>query len=86
MISLFEVQLALGIDGKTVVSAETIQETQAQLITYAELIKLGFTGVNQPGLHENIIWIAVARRDSRWIHRSLETSDNVINFRIHEVD
>ena len=86
MMVLFEVHLAPGVDGKTSLPDETIQETSAQLMTYEEVINVGFRGLDQPSPGENFIWIAVAKRDAPWIHRSLETNENIINFLMLDMD
>ncbi len=85
MMVVFEVFVAPGADPATLLSKETLKETQAQVMTLEEARKVGFAGLPDPG-DKVVRLIAVAKRDAPWIHRALETNDAVGGFRVHELD
>ena len=82
---VFEVFVAPGADPSQILREETCRETQAQIMTLADAQKLGLRGVPDPGGKE-VRLILVKRQYLNWIHRSLEMSDAVAKFRVHEVD
>ena len=82
---VFEVFLAGGADPDSLLSEETKRETQAQVMAPEEARKVGFHGLPDYAGRE-VRLIAVAKRDAPWIHRALETSEAVGNFRMFEVD
>lgn len=84
MLIVFEVHLHAGADPSKILSPDILKETQAQIMTVAEAKKVGFGGL--PDLGPNVRLIAVAKRDSNWIYRTLETSNEVAQFKMHEVD
>ncbi len=84
MLIVFEVHLQPGADASKVLSPEILKETQAQLMTVQEAKKVGFGGL--PDLGPNVRLVAVAKRDSNWIYRTLESSPDVAAFKMHEVD
>jgi hypothetical protein len=84
MLIVFEVHLQPGADPSKVLSPEILKETQAQLMTVQEAKKVGFGGL--PDLGPNVRLIAVAKKDSNWVYRTLETSNEVAAFKMHEVD
>jgi hypothetical protein len=86
MMNLFYILLVPGTDGQTLLSAETIQDTDAQFMTYAEAKAVGFNEVPEQDAHENVILIVVDRKDAPWIHRSLEGNENIVSFKIYDVD
>jgi hypothetical protein len=86
MLTVFEVFLAPGADPAHLLSAETIRDTQAQMMTLAEAKKVGFGGLPDPPPGTEMRIIAVARRDARRILNTLERSEIVGQFRVHEVD
>ncbi len=53
-------------------------------MTVQEAKKVGFGGL--PDLGPNVRLVAVAKRDSNWIYRTLESSPDVAAFKMHEVD
>jgi hypothetical protein len=85
MMVVFEVHLRPGSDTTSILSAETLQSTQAQIMTPAEAKAVGFQGLPDTADKE-VRYIAVAKRDAAWIHRSLELDDRVTGFRAHDVD
>ncbi len=82
---MFEVFVAPGADPSQILREETCRETQAQIMTLADAQKLGLRGVPDPGGKE-VRLILVKRQYLNWIHRSLEMSDAVAIFRVHELD
>jgi len=84
MLIVFEVHLHESADPEKLLSPEVLKETQAQIMTTEEAKKVGFGGI--PNLGPNVRLIAVAKRDSSWIYRTLETSNEVATFKMHEVD
>jgi hypothetical protein len=85
MLVVFEVYLAPGADPEALLSAETLRETQAQIMTADDAAKVGFTGMSPPPDGQASRLIAVASKDQRWIQRALEQSDAVASFRVHDV-
>ncbi|MEJ7727814.1 MAG: hypothetical protein WKG00_01220 [Polyangiaceae bacterium] len=85
MLVVFEVHFAPGADPDALLSAETLRETQAQIMTADDAAKVGFTGMTPPPEGTEVRLIAVASKDQRWIQRALELSDAVASFRLHDV-
>ena len=85
MMVVFEVFVAPGADPETLLSAETVRETKAQVMTVEDARKVGFAGL--PDYGDKVVrLVAVARRDAPWIQRALETNDAVGTFTMHDVD
>ncbi|MFT3766685.1 MAG: hypothetical protein QM820_14395 [Minicystis sp.] len=85
MMVVFEVYLAPGADPATLLSKETLRETNAQVMTLDDARKVGFAGLPEPPKGVEVRLIAVAKRDASWIQRSLESNDAAGQFRVHEV-
>ena len=85
MMVIFEVFVAPGADPSSLLSAETLRDTKAQVMTLDEARKVGFQGLPDPK-GKDVRLIAVAKRDASWIHRALETNEAVGNFRMYDVD
>lgn len=83
---LFEVVIAPGYDPDSLLSAETLRETQAQIMTLDEARAVGFSGLQPDPKGRELRFIAVARRDAQWIHRQLEAHGAVTSYRVHEID
>ena len=85
MLVVFEVYFAPGSDPDSVLTEETLRETQAQVMTPEDAAKVGFSGLApaEDGVETRLI--AVASKDQRWIQRALEASDAVARFRVHDV-
>jgi hypothetical protein len=86
MMVLFHVILAPKADGSTILTKETLRDTQAQLMTIAEARKVGFQGIPDPPAGQEVRLIAVAKRDERRIHTVLETSPEVASFNMYDID
>jgi hypothetical protein len=86
MMVVFEVHVAPGGDPNSIVSAETLRETQAQIMTFAEAKKVGFAGLPDPPTTHEVRLVAVATRDAPWIQRALEVNEAVGQFRMFDVD
>jgi hypothetical protein len=86
MVTIFEVVIARGEDPDGFLSAETLAETQAQVMTLAEASALGFEGLRPDEKGREVRLVAVAPRDGQFIQRRLEASPAVQAFRVHEVE
>lgn len=86
MLAVFEVYLARGKSDADILSPDVIKETNAQIMTIEQAKKVGFGGLETMEGVGEVRLIAVAKRDAPWIHRTLEMSDAVASFRVHEVD
>jgi hypothetical protein len=85
MIVVFEVFVAPGASPDGLISQEIQRDTGAQVMTLDEARKVGFSGIAESA-GSVVRLIAVRKRDAPWIHRTLETSEAVGSFRVHEVD
>jgi hypothetical protein len=83
MIIVFEVHLDPNRGSDQFLSDETLEETQAQVMTAAEASAVGFTGVPDD---PNVRLVAVAHRDRKFVAGALERAHDVVGFRAHEVD
>jgi hypothetical protein len=86
MLTVFEVVVARGEDPDAVLSAETLAETQAQVMTLSEAATLGFSGLQADAKGREVRLVAVAPRDAQFVQRRLEASPAVQSFRVHEVE
>jgi hypothetical protein len=85
MMVVFEVVLAPEANPDELISEDIKRDTGAQIMTLDDARKVGFSGLPEsPG--KEVRLIAVRKRDAPWIHRTLETSEAVSGFRVHEVD
>lgn len=80
---VFEVHLAPGSDGEGLLSAEVLQETQAQVMTSSEAKAVGFEGFPDD---PNLRLVAVTEKDERWVEKALERAAQVTGYRAHRVD
>ena len=85
MLKVFEVHLVPGGDVEQVIPAQTLKETQAQIMTVEEATAVGFGGLPVGVDATNLRLVAVAARDAPWIARALEQSDAVKGFNIHDI-
>jgi len=85
MLKIYEVYMVPGADIDALLSEEVKRETNAQIMTFEDAAKVGFSGLPDPG-DKNARLIAVNPRDGAWIHRLLEGSELVSGFRTHDVD
>jgi len=85
MMVVFEVFLAPGANPESLLTAETLRDTQAQIMTVDDARKVGFAGLRDYG-DQVVRLIAVAKRDAPWIHRALETNEAVGRFSANDVD
>jgi hypothetical protein len=86
MMVVYEVHLAPGTDPAGILTAETVRETQAQLMTLDEARKVGFGGLPDAPADHEVRYVAVAKRDASWIRQRLESSEAVAAFRAFDVD
>jgi hypothetical protein len=66
-------------------SEEILRETQAQVMTHEQAVKVGFEGLPAPPADTVVFYVAVAPRDARWILNALEADPSVGRFQMHEV-
>jgi hypothetical protein len=85
MLKVFEVHLVPGGDAEGIIPAQTLKETQAQVMTVAEAKAVGFGGIPDTIDPATLRLVAVAARDAQWIARALEQSDAVKGFNVHDV-
>jgi hypothetical protein len=85
MLNVFIVTIAPGFEASKLLSDETIQETQAQVMTPEEARAVGFTGLPD-GADANTLLVAVAARDARWIQRALDGNHAVTSYRVKEIE
>lgn len=85
MMHIFECHLAAGSDPDTLLSPETLRETGAQVMTPDEARAVGFTRIAEPKGGGEVRLVAVAARDSQWLHRVMERSEIVTSYKVHEV-
>lgn len=85
MLNLFVAHLTPGADPSQILSAETVSDTGAAVMTPAEAKAVGFGGLPQfpPG---NVALIVVKTIDRGRILNSLEASPLVARFAMHDVD
>lgn len=85
MMHIFECHLVAGSDPSTLLSEEALRETQAQVMTPDEARALGFGEIAEPKPGAELRLVAVAARDSQWMHRAMERSPIVTSYKVHEV-
>lgn len=83
MIIVFEVHLAPNRSGDDFLSEETIEETNAQVMTTEQARAVGFQGIPDD---PNVRLVAVAHSDRKFMAGALERAHDVVGFRAHEVD
>ena len=86
MMVVFEVHVVPGCDPTTILTEESMRDTQAQVMTQAEATKVGFGGLPQPPADHEVRYVAVAKRDESRIQRSFEANEAVGLFRKFDVD
>ncbi len=86
MLVLFEVIVAPHQDPAQLLSAEVLQETQAQIMTIEEAGALGFSGMQPDPKGREIRLVVVPPRDAKFVQARLEASAAAQGFRVHEVD
>lgn len=86
MLCLFECFLAPGHDGSSLLTEETIDDTQAQIMTDSDAEQIGFSGLPPNTTGNARIFVVCAPRDARRIQHSLELSPQVAQYRQHEVN
>lgn len=84
MLNLFIAHLTAGGDPSTILSAETVKDTGAAVMTPSEAEAVGFGGL--PDLPGNVALIVVKTVDRNRIINSLEASPIVAKFSMHDVD
>lgn len=85
MMHIFECHLVAGSDPSTLLSEETLRETQAQVMTPDEARAVGFGRFSEAKDGGEVRLVAVAMRDAQWIHRVMERSPIVTSYKVHEV-
>jgi hypothetical protein len=86
MMVVFEVHVVPGTDPTSILTAETMRDTQAQVMTRSEAQKVGFHGLPEAPKDHEVRYVAVSKRDEQRIQRSFEANDAVGLFRKFDVD
>jgi hypothetical protein len=86
MMVVFEVHVVPGSDPTSILTAETLRDTQAQVMTRTEAQKVGFSGLPEAPADHEVRYVAVAKRDANRIQRAFEANDAVGLFRAFDVD
>jgi hypothetical protein len=81
---MIEAYLAPNASAEGLLSQETLDDTQAQVMTPDEAKALGIGGLPDDEADRRLI--VVAKIDARRIMNALEGNPNVARFRLHEVD
>ena len=85
MWTLFEVFLVPGALGGELLTQETLDDTQAQVMTPEEAAKVGFQGIpERPGTQRQLI--VCKHSTAGRIQNALEASAQVGQFQVHHVD
>jgi hypothetical protein len=83
---MFEVQLVPGASGANLLTQETLEDTQAQVLTRAQVETLGFQGLTDDAQGRERRFIIVRQRDQNRIANILDAHPEVPGFRVHEFD
>ena len=83
---LFEVVLVAGAKAEPLLTQETLDDTQARIMTRAELEAEGFTGIQDDFEARERRFIVVRRRDQNRIANWLDTHQGVAGYRPHDFD
>lgn len=84
MFQLFVAYLTPGANPSAILSAETVSDTSAQVMTPEQARGVGFGGL--PELQGEVALIVVRTSDRGRILNSLEASPLVTRFSMHDVD
>lgn len=82
---MLEVLLVPGASGE-LLTQETIDDTQARIMTREEVEKAGFSGLQDDPQGRDRRFIVVRRSDGRRIQNVLDTHPEVTGFREHDFD
>jgi hypothetical protein len=82
---MFECFLAPGASGENLVTAETLADTQAQVMTPEEAVAVGFSGLPDDPQGRQRRFIVCTQTDARRIQGQLEMNSEVAAFRMHEI-
>ncbi len=80
---LFEVFLNAGVDGKSLLTAEALETTGAQLFSPAEAEMVGLEGIPADPKGRPRMFIACRPSDERFITSRLEANSGVAEFKVH---
>jgi hypothetical protein len=83
---MFEVYLGPGASAEALLTPETLQDTQAQIMTPEEAAALGLQGIPEDPEGRERRFIVVVKSDERRIYNQLEMNPQVTAFRLHEID
>jgi len=86
MIIVFQVLVTTAHDAESLLSAEVLEETKAQVMTVEQAARKGFSGLRLDPKGREIRLIAVPPRDAQFVQRRLEANDAVLAFEKHEVE
>jgi hypothetical protein len=86
MITIFQVLVTSAHDADSLLSAEVLRETQAQVMTLEQAAARGFSGARPDPKGREIRLVAVPPRDAQFVQRRLEANPAVLSFEKHDVD
>jgi hypothetical protein len=83
---MFECFLEPGHRGGALLTAETMKDTGATVMTDAEAEAVGFGGLpaNDTGAERRLV--VCRQTDMRRIHQAIESNPAIASFRMHEID
>ena len=83
---MFEVILAPGASADDLLTQETIDDTQAKVLTRAQAESIGFSGIPDDPEGRERRFIVAKRGDTRRIANRLEVVPAVTGFNVHDFD
>jgi len=86
MVTVFTVLVATAQDADSLLSAEVLEETKAQVMTLEQAAARGFRGARADLQGRAVRLIAVPPRDAQFVQRRLEAHHAVLSFEKHEVE
>ena len=83
---MIELYLAPSASGEGLFTQETLDDTQAQIMTPEQAVAVGLKGLPADPEGRSRLLVVVGKTDERRILNVLEASPEVTNFRVHDVD
>ncbi|MEM9692354.1 MAG: hypothetical protein AAGA56_07405 [Myxococcota bacterium] len=83
---MLEVYLSAGASGEGLLTQETLDDTQAQVMTAEQAAAVGFSGLPEPAAPGDRRFIIATKSDERRLMNALEASAQVAQFRSHDVN
>jgi hypothetical protein len=83
---MIELYLAPSASAEGLFTQETLDDTQAQIMTPEQAAAVGLQGLPDDPEGRSRLLVVVGKADERRILNVLEASPEVTNFRVHDVD